>query len=256
MNYDDRLKFNREQQGLTAEPWRVEWNILKETDDYKYNPTYDYLFEGGVLDRVINEYKRDSRFTEPELAARGLFTEVNSNDKHKLAYIYWLDYKKDDFKKKWKPNSVSQGLSYLWLTWNFKPDASLAEVKSQINRIVNHSIFSKCKLTYNFEYYTGSGTHPHVHMLVELQRTGNINPADIKDKIFSKELKKIMSVDAFNYLYSWATGKYIEKRCKSKEIYLAYLSGNKKESKDENCDKDKEWRQLNNLENLYIKENI
>lgn len=255
MNYDDRLKFNREQQGEVEEPWRVQWNILKETDEYKYDPTYDYLHEGGVLKRTINVYKRDD-YADPELVARSVFlTTSGVVDKHKLAYVYWLDYAAADFKKDWKPNKVSEGLAYLWLTWNFKSDASLADVKFQIDRIVNHSIFSKCKITYTFEFYTDKGSHPHVHMLVELKRTGNINPSDIKDKIFSKELKKIITVEGFNYLYSWATGKYIEKRCKSKEIYFAYLSGNKKENKNENCDKDKEWRQLNNLENLYIKDN-
>lgn len=254
MSYDDQLRINREQHGQELEPWRVEWNILKQTDEYKYDPTYDYLYEGNVFKRTVNQFKRDD-YQDPEATVRSMFFEENTVDKHKLAWVYFMDYARDDFRKNWKPNQVSQGLSYLWLAWNFKPDAPMSDVKKQIERIVNHSIFSKCKLTYNFEFHTDSGTHPHVHMLVELKRTGNINPSDIKDKIFTQELKKIHSVDAFTYYYSWATGKYIDKRCKSKDIYLAYLSGNKKESKNENCEKDKLWRQLNSLENLYIKEN-
>lgn len=256
MNYEQQL-INNSALNNSEPDWKQSWLIEKEKEEYKYNPTYDYLYEGEVYKKLVNYYKFVMKYPNPEEVVQSIFftvPEFYDVNKHKLSWVYWIDYKRDEFRKNWKPTN-NNGLAYLWLTWNFKHDTSIEKVKIEIDRITNHSIFSKCKLTYCYEFHTEKGSHPHVHMLVELKRTGTINPSDIKDKLFTKNLLKIHSKEAFKYLYSWATGKYIDKRCKNKDIYLAYLSGNKKNEKENNCDNDKNWRQLNNLENLYIKEN-
>lgn len=252
-----------------------EWEAYKQSN-YKYDPCYNYFTEAYAAACAENKRQID-RIDDAEFAclfkermfsykvhttpcncSNQLFCDnrrpLTSEEIKMRVYKEWLSYKYKDFKKNWKP-AKNDGLNYLWLTFNFKDTTSVEVVKRDITRIVNHKIFDKCKLTYCYEYYTSEGSHPHVHMLVELRRTGTIAPSDLKDDIINKVkgLNKYLSI---TYYYSWATGKQIEKRCKSRDIYNAYIDGNKKLLKNNNCDKDKEWRLLNQLEDKYIKENI
>lgn len=250
MNYEQQLQANRLEVGITESPMMLEWKIIKE-QKYPYDPCYDYAQE--VFPRLQADLKRDG-FREPETTARSIlfappeFTNIN---KHKTAYWYWIDYKYSDYKRNWKPKDTD-GLNYMWLTFNFSPDVSIQDIQNEISRIINLPIFKSTTLSYVYEYYTEHGGHPHVHMLVEFNRTGTISISTLKQVIFQKKaLKSIMNL---SYKMSWS--KDYKDRTEKRAVYkLGYLLGKKIESKLLNCEKDKEYRKINNLEQLYIKEN-
>lgn len=253
MNYEQQLQQNRIEAGQDAKPWLAEWNLLLTTK-YAYDPTYDYVGEGGTLSRLANEYKREGIYDDPVVAARNVLTqqptEKSAVNKHKLAWVYWIDYKKKDFIKDWKPKD-DEGLNYMHITLNFTDKMPMNEVLVETHRIVNLPILERTKITYSYEYYTDKGNHPHVHMLVELKRTGTISPSSFIDDVFKKKaLKEKLNV---HYKFSWA--RDYEKRCDKRAVVLAYVSGNKIEEKMANVEKDKLWRRENNLEDLYIKDN-
>lgn len=253
MNYEQQLMLNRREAGAQEQPWKAEWKVL-ETTKYAYDPTYDYVYEGGVLKRLTNEYKSTGNYDDPDLAALSVLTQQPTSNgkvnKHKLSWVYWIDYKKKDFIKSWSPKD-DEGLNYMWLTFNFKDNTPITTVIQDMARITNLPIFGKCKLTYCYEYYTEKGNHPHVHMLVELKRTGTIPMSSIQDKVFQqKKLKEYMTI---YYQFSWAS--LYDKRCQKRAVLMAYLSGDKIETKAIKCEKDKQFRQENNLQELYIKDN-
>lgn len=253
----------------------LEWLSLRETDEYKFNPTRNYYYEALEMGLKNNKYSPD-KMDENEF--KNLFQErmfhsrvhdTSCNCVHKYMcdkwcpptpeyiknriYKEWLGYKFQNFKRNYKPKNEDEGLNYLWLTFNYHKDTPMNVVKTDMARIVGLAVFDKCKLTYTYEYYTEKGFHPHVHMLVELKRTGTISPSTLKEKVF--QYKKLAEYMSITYFYSWATGKNIKKRTNKRSIYNAYLLGNKKLLKEDNCEKDKEFRQLNELEELYIKDN-
>lgn len=246
MDYLQQLQANRQQAGLEPNPWLAEWQLLRSTK-YVYNPTYDYLSE--IRDRYIREY--DYPKGNGILVFNAVFFEKYDSprpDKHLTAYNFWLNYKYQDFRINWKPKD-NDGLNFLFITFNFSPKITINDVKLEIDRIINLPIFNDCKLTYCFENYTESGEHPHVHMLVELKRTGSLSFSTIKQKIFQKKsLSEIMNI---NIKMSWA--KDYNDRTQKRAVHLAYLSGNKIEKKQEDCEKDKLWRSVNNLNDLYIR---
>lgn len=246
MDYSQQLANNRGIEGNIPE-WKAEWESLKIAD-YKYDPTYDYLadFRNRYIKEMDNQYGKG----EGLLIFNGLFfSNETTTDKHRLAYAYWLDYKYNDFRRDWKPRD-SDGLNYMWLTFNFNKDMPVGIVVLEISRIINLSILKDCKLSYCYEYYTENGYHPHVHMLVELKRTGTIKPSELEQKIFQK--KDLNTVMNWNYKISWA--KTFKDRTNKRAVHQAYLNGMKIEKKQDDCAKDDIWRQENNLEKLYIKE--
>lgn len=247
MNYEQQLLHNRGVEGDVPE-WKAEWEALK-IGNYKYDPTYDYLAE--FRNRYIKEMDNQYGKGEGLLIFNGLFfSDETSTDKHRLAYVYWLDYKYADFRREWSPKE-KDGLNYLYITFNFAKYMPVCIVQLEMERIINLSIFKDCKLTYCYEYYTEDGFHPHVHMLVELKRTGHIKPCDLKQKIFQK--KGLDTVLNINYKLSWASS--YKDRTSKRAVHIAYCNGMKIEKKQENCEKDEKWRQEHNLEKIYIKDN-
>lgn len=252
MNYEQQLQQNRINAGQDGQPWLSEWKQLLSTK-YAYDPTYDYVGEGGTLGRLSAEFKRDGIHDDPVVAARNVLvlqpTEKSNVNKHKLAWVYWIDYKKKDFIKDWKPKD-DEGLNYMWITLNYSPNMSVCDVLLETARIVNLPILARSKRTYCFEYNTDSGSHPHVHMLVELKRTGTVAMSSFLDDVYKKKsLKENLAVD---YKFSWA--KQYEKRCQKRPILIAYLNGDKIDKKVSNSVKDKLWRQENNIDDIYVKD--
>lgn len=247
MNYQQQLSYNRGQEPLDAE-WKQEWEVLK-IDKYRYDPTYDYLAD--IRGRYIKELDIECGKGQGLLIFNSIFCDPKSNtDKHKLAYHFWLDYKYKDFRRDWKPKDVD-GLNFMWLTFNFSSVCSVSDIVLEITRIVNLAEFAQTKLSWCYEFYTASGSYPHVHMLVELKRTGTIKPSGLEQKIFQKKtLREIMN---WNYKLSWA--KDYRDRTQKRAVHLAYLDGMKNEKKQEHCLKDEEWRIENHLHKLYIKDN-
>lgn len=164
-------------------------------------------------------------------------------------YNEWLSHKYKYFKKNWKPNQ-DEGLGYMHLTFNFKPETEAVEFVLDMARITNLAIFDDCKLTYCYEYFGSKGEHPHVHMLVELNRTGTISMSTIEQKVFQdKKVKEYMSI---KYQFSWA--KKYQHFCRPRSVHLAYIQGHKIPSKMSQVAQDKLWRSENNLEDIYIRE--
>lgn len=217
-----------------------------------YDPDYDYLPE--TYPYMIRFFKQcNPRSDDVELAVRNTLWETppKDGDYHKRVYNWWLGYKREQFLKTWKPRD-NDGLNYLFITLNYASDLPISQVSDETNRIINLPIFSNCKITYCFEYYTDNGCHPHVHMLVELKRTGTLSMSVILDKIYQKKtLKPILKVDI---KMSWAA--QINKRAQKRAVCLAYVTGQKIDGKQENVEKDKQWRQINNIfQDTYIKDN-
>ena len=154
--------------------------------------------------------------------------------------------------KKWKHNDVQDaGLNFMFITLNYKQGTDINKVILDTARIINLPVLSNTKITYTYENYTDTGNHPHVHCLIELNRTGTISMSKLLEKIYQdKKLKDYLAVDV---KFSWA--KEFTKRCQKRSVCLAYVSGNKIEKKSENSDLDKIWRIENNLEDIYYKEN-
>lgn len=167
----------------------------------------------------------------------------------KRIYGEWLFHKKKFFKKNWKPNQEDKGLGYMHLTFNFHPDTDINVFKLDMSRIVNLAVFDDCNLTYSYEYYGSNKCHPHCHMLVELTRTGTKSKSTIEEKVFQmKKLKEYMSIQ---FQFSWANKDSFKVR--SRAVTLAYIQGKKTEDKIEQVEKDKLWRQLNNIEDIYFR---
>lgn len=250
LSYSQELRENRERNSAPIDPCYEEYKLLKRTKKpYLYDECYDYATE--ALPHLIKTYKNWG-FDDYELAARNaLFEKFNPNiSLHKRAYTYWEDMAWEKFKKEWKPKDVD-GLNYIWMTLNFHPQVSVPDIILEVSRIINLPIFAQTKISYCYEYYTDKGSHPHVHMLIELKRTGCISFSKINEKIFQKKsLKEVLNL---NIKMSWA--KEYTDRTQRRAVHQAYLAGNKIEEKQEKCELDKLWRKENNLEELYIKEN-
>lgn len=253
MNYQQQLQQNRLANGNELSALTIEWRLYRD-QHYAYDPTFDYFPE--TFKRLSQELKRDG-VSNYEAVARATLTDSNTTfwrdrDPHYVVYLYYLPYMYQDFKRNWKPRETD-GLNYMWLTLNFPPHTvTIPEIQLEILRIVNLPVFKNCTLTYNYEFFGEGKGHPHIHMLVELNKTGTISISTLKAVIFQKKsLKSIMNL---NYKMSWA--KEYQDRTEKRAVYKqAYLLGLKTESKMESCEKDKEWRKINNLEELYIKEN-
>lgn len=248
MNYQQELTQNRLANNLELSPVKAEWRLYKESH-YKYDECYDYATE--LIPWMISEFEREQpRFKQDaELAVRNQINEPRENA-HYFIYMLWLGYKYKHFVKNWKPKS-NDGLNFMHVTFNFSDKISVNDMLLEITRIVNLSIFDKCKMTWTYEYYTEKGAHPHVHMLIELNRTGTINPSVMEQKVFQK--KSLREVMNYKYKLSWA--RDYKDRCDNRAVIIAYITGNKIESKSENVEKDKLWRKINNLDEIYIKEN-
>lgn len=248
MNYQQELHLNRLAANQELTPMKAEWRVYKE-QHLKYDPCYDYYAE--VYPWELKAFERDhpehKANAEPAVLA---FLSEPREQPHYFIYSLWLSHKYKHFKRDWKPSSQDEGLNFLHITFNFSNKISVTDVLLEMTSIVNNAIFKNCKLTWTYEYYTNKGEHPHVHMLVELKRTGTISPSTLKQKIFAKQsLKEIMNI---KYKLSWA--KEYKDRCDKRAVILAYITGNKIEEKSEDVNKDKEWRKINNLEELYIKD--
>jgi hypothetical protein len=246
--YTQELENNRLLSSAPPDPCAEEFKLLKINGKYKYDSCYDYAAE--VLPSIVADYKRWG-IPDPEPAARlTLFEKLNPEiSLHRRAYEYWTDMKWREFKKDWKPIE-KDGLNYLFITFNFSDKVAVSDVVIETARLINLPLFDQTKLTYCYEYYGTSGQHPHVHMLVELKRTGTINPSKIEQYVFQKKsLREIMN---YNYKLSWA--KNSKDRCSKRAVHLAYISGMKTEEKQQNSELDKQWRRQNNLEDIYIKD--
>lgn len=82
-----------------------------------------------------------------------------------------------------------------------------------------------------FEYYTEKGCHPHLHMVITVNKYSN----KVKDKMFESRLAK----------YCAATNFIDVKR--SKDYHNDYVLLSKASSKQEFMEKDEMWRIENNL---------
>lgn len=248
MNYQQELHQNRLAKNSEMSPMKIEWRVYKE-QHYKYDDCYDYASE--LIPWEVKQFEMDHPKMKGD-AENAIMSYLNEprEQPHYFIYTLWLSHKYKYFAKNWKPKD-DDGLNFMHITFNFSDKISVNDVILEMTRIVNLSIFDKCKLTYCYEYYTEKGAHPHVHMLVELKRTGTINPSTMEQKVFQK--KSLREVMNYNYKLSWArSGK---DRCDKRAVILAYVSGNKIEEKSENTVKDKLWRKQYNLEDLYIKDN-
>lgn len=248
-----------------------EWEIYKSTH-YKYDPTYNYFSDALALGLKENKYLPDKLDEQDYIALfneRMFHTRLHNPTckcgypifcdkwvtpdmeyiKHKI-YMEYLSFKYKQFKRDWKPKD-NEGLGYMFITLNYAPSYPIREVVLDTTRIVNLSILKQSKIMYCYEYNTGQGAHPHVHMLVELQRTGTVALSSFMDDVYKKQgLKENLKID---YKFSWA--KDYKKRCRNRAICQAYILGNKIEEKVENVENDRLWRTNNNLEEYYIKDN-
>lgn len=170
----------------------------------------------------------------------------------KKYYDWYVANERTEWRKKWKPNDVQdQGLNFMFITLNYKQGTPVDKVLLDTSRIINLPVLSNSKITYTYENYTDTGSHPHVHCLIELNRTGTVSMSKLLEKIYQdKKLKDYLAVDV---KFSWA--KDFTKRCQKRSVCLAYLSGNKIDNKLENSDLDKIWRIENNLDDIYYKVN-
>lgn len=252
LSYSQELRENRERHNAPIDPCWNEYLVLKQTKSpYKYDECYDYAAE--ALPHLIKCYK-DWGFDDYELAARNaMFEKFNPNiSLHKRAYMYWEDMAWEKFKKNWKPID-NQGLNYMWITINFAPDTPMPVVVVETARIVNLPLFKDTTITYVYEFHTSGCGHPHVHMLIELKRTGTICYATIKEKILQK---KSLEKYQFNCKIQQSWAHKHDYRCHNNRAwYQAYVRGHKALEKEDNVEKDRLWRAENNLEELYIKEN-
>lgn len=246
--------------GDAGEMLASDWNgQLLTNPDLKFSETRNYFDE-----LLIQEIKKDKVCAKPEgeqfvrawltdtfFSKKQLYINTPVEQQRRI-YRWWLDNKYFEFRKTWKPNSgKNDGLNYLFITLNFSPDTQVTKMLEETNRIVSLSVFSRCKLTYCFEYYTSDGTHPHVHILVELLKTGTIPMSSILEKIYQK--KSLRDIMKDNIKFSWASD--YKKRSQSRAVCLAYVTGNKCDDKNPKTELDKKWRQENNLEQMYIREN-
>lgn len=247
--YSEELRRNRELLSVPPSPCYEEFKLLKINGKYKYDECYDYAQD--VLPWLVNEYKKLG-LTDYEVCARNtLFEKINPNiSLHKRSYQYWTDMKWQEFQKDWKPKDTD-GLNFVWLTLNYSDKLSVQDIVIETTRISNLALFKQTKITYCYEFYTEKGSHPHVHMLIEMKTTGTIKPSTLTEKIFQKKsLREVMNI---NYKLSWASD--IKDRTQKRAIHIAYLNGMKIDKKQDYCDLDKQWRIENGLEELYIKDN-
>lgn len=258
-SYQEQLRQNRLKSGkLDSEilsPAVLAWRIERSKEIYQYDSCYDYLSE--IKEYYINEHEQERKVNKCQCTGYELFAETFINrgincttNIHKLAHTYWLSMHYNKFLKNYKQPTM-MGLKHLWITFNFSDKLLVPEVVLEMERILGLALWRDTTLTYCYEYNTGEDkSHPHVHMLIQLKRTGTIKKTEIIEKVFQKKgLDKKLNL---NIKFSWATD--FAWKCNTVEYHLAYLNGKKIDDKIENCDVDKLWRQQNNLENVYVLE--
>lgn len=252
------------------------WEQKKNTD-YKYDRYYDYYKECEQYENNLykkGQYSQNGRLDNDtylafQLMLKQIYFGINENaagenfkpmpdfaETHfKRHYKNWLYFKYTEFKKDYLlSRKTNTGLPYYWITLNFNKDAPVDMVMYHVKRFVTFNILRNCIISYCIEYFTDTGGHPHAHILIEMNRTGLLKPSQLKQLFFQdKSIKKYMSNETgFDYKYS--RGKD-EKRARPREELKLYLNGCKKEKKEENCEKDKEWRLEHNIENIYVYHN-
>lgn len=250
VGYYERLRLNRESHGITVCPCREAWKAkVLTTPSLQYDPCYDYAIE--VESKIIYDNKYKYNLPDADAVAKQILYVPNGTvDKHRLAYNYWIDYKYYDFKKEYIKQD-HEGLNYIHLTINFRPDIPIDRVVEETTRILSLAVFSQTQITYCYEFHTNSGSHPHVHALIELTRTGTIKKGAVEQAVFKKKGVK----DILNLRFGYSNGKGSFK-AGNRATCLAYIQGHKIDEKADAVNNDKEWRRLNNLENVYIKNNL
>lgn len=235
-----------------------DWELYKQTN-MQYDPAINYfnlVVENEIQFDKYSKQPQGETFVRQWLhgSLRDCYEELKKSDEYvkQKFYKWYVANEYDKFRRNWKPNDTKdEGLNFLWVTFNFKSDTDLNVIKVDMSRILSLAIFDNTKITYCYEYHTEQGTHPHVHALIELNRTGTIPMSKIEQDIFKD--KKLRDRLSLCIRFSWA--KKFDLRCQKRAICQAYLNGNKIDEKKENVENDKTWRKENNLEELYIKEN-
>lgn len=251
-----------------------EWEVYK-LSNFKYDPTYNYyepalefaLRENKISpNRVPDEDVRSlyqARFFERKKHREScccdgpvIFCDnrrdLTADEIKYCIYQDYLSYQYKYFKKNWKPVVKDEGLKYMMITLNYADDLSINEVVLETARILNLPILKPSTITYTYEMFGSKGTHPHVHALVELKRTGTVAMSSFLDDVYKKKaLKGKLHVD---FQFSWA--KEFRKRCRSRAECRAYCTGHKAPEKMKYVEKDKLWKKENNLEEFYIKDNM
>lgn len=260
----------------TNDDLNTAWEQKKNTD-YKYDRHYDYYKDCEQYENNLykqGKYSQNGRLDNDTYLAfqcmlKQIYFGINENasgvnfkpipdfaETHfKRHYKNWLFFKYQEFKKEYQlSRKTNSGLPYYWFTLNFADDTPVDIVMYHVKRFVTFKELRNCIMTYNFEFYTEKGGHPHAHILVEVHRTGLLKPGQLQQLFFQdSSVKKYMRNEAaFDYKYS--RGKD-DKRARPREELKLYLNGCKKEKKEENCEKDKEWRLEHNIENIYVYHN-
>jgi len=238
----------------TVDPARAAWLIEKLKAEYIYDPKRDYLPEFYQMEHQEYKKQKGESYESIEQTWQAIFFSSSNLSKgmpyvHKFIFHFWSVHKSQQFRRNWKPsNDVGKGLGYMFITLNFKSGVDVHIAVQNIQRITSLPIFKCCSIKYVIEKYTTAGEHIHCHMFVELKRAGTISMSLIEQKIFQlSKLKEILRVD---YKFSWA--RDYDKRCQSRDICNAYITGNKIPKKMEHVELDRLFRRENNLEELYV----
>lgn len=273
----------------TNDAMMTEWLDYKQKN-YPYYPTYNYFADLSKLEieeekslpnrrpdqQVIDCLKeRLFNFKKPVRLISGICPKCNKSSDGKYCnrnkentyqptcreeytpdeikkrvyndYIYHM-YKK--FKKEWKPKQDA-GLGYMWLTINFAPSVTIHEAQVHASAIFNLKIFDRSTITYCYEFHGSGKGHIHIHALVELKHTGKVSFSALKDDILRARSRQ----GKLNIYLKMSWARKYEDRCDHRAVYHAYIEGNKTEDKLENIELDKIWRNENNLQEKYIKDN-
>lgn len=238
----------------------AEWHQkILDDPDYQFQENRNY-----VEDIIKQEIKKDKHCAKPEgevfvrswvietLLGKKLLYDNNPEQQQKRAYKWWIDNEYFEFRRTWKPNKKLDELNFLWVTLNFEPTGDIVNCDLEVRRVTKLAIFKRCKITWAWEYYTAEGEHPHVHMLIELQRTGTIPFSEIVEKINANKKSRFAAYNE-KVKFSWA--REAKMRCWSRAVCIAYLHGQKIDAKVSSCEKDKQWRAAVGLEEIYHYEN-
>lgn len=249
-------------------PVNREWSIYK-TAHYPYDEHVNYYdrvmvdekaaYKRGDYDyggrqmevTAFDAFMKHHYFGQQEYGDGTVSKSLSPKEVNKKCYDNWIMFRKKQFVKDWKPVTYDQGLNYYWITLNFKPETSISKVKPLVDKFCNLSIFENSCIRYCYEYYTKTGHHPHVHMLVELSRTGTIKPSDVVQKAFQISGWKSVMGNPEQIDIKFSKGKD-KKRARPRAELDAYLAGKKGNKKKSNCALDKAFRLANSLENLYV----
>lgn len=151
-------------------------------------------------------------------------------------------------------SSIDRDNMWAFITINFNPQEITPRKQLEISqKLLQMKYWTSCEMV--LEKHRENGLHHHTHFLIKTDDKSIYYTSKIVDKIFQILSGKRNSKLVLNKAFIDVLGPCNKKKdFQPFQVYYEYIRGNKREEKLKYVALDDSWRQINNIEKIYIKE--